>query len=125
MTFKALIAALLLSATALAASAETITLGVDACGLSRTCYDVPNDAGAVISLYAPFNGFPSLLIDGKMYRALNGTQLASFDSLPLTADDGDVVLLSATFVTYRRMVNSGRAHYWVTTWGLTGGTVTR
>lgn len=108
-----------------AANAETITLGVDTCGLSRTCYDVPNDTGAQVSLYAPFNGLPSVFLDGKMYHALTGAQLADFDSLPLGADDGSVILLSATFVQYRRMVNSGRAHYRVTNWGLTGGTIVR
>lgn len=112
-------------AVAGAASAETITLGPDGCGITVQCVGVPTDTGAVVSLYSyPLWPTASLYIDGVRYIGAQ-TLAAGYDNAQFQDANGNVVLLTATFGTFRTCVRSGRGQHCSTHYNLLGGSVVR
>ncbi len=132
--------ALLLSLTLMSAlaSAETITLGTVQCGTLKQCIDIPNDNGAVISLYgAPGYPFFYVYIDGVEYvsTVASGTEMVNVSLQSFTLPDpttpflrqytGNYAVISGSFSTYRSCSRSGRGQTCLTHWSLVGGTITR
>ncbi len=134
---KILLAAALLFCS-FGAAAETITLGPDECGIIKQCIDIPDDAGAQISLYgAPQYPWFYVYIDGVQFYApvpsgyvMDNVEMQSFilpdPTNPLVKQfTGKLFTISGTFSTYRTCTRSGRGQTCSTHWNLTGGTVTR
>ncbi len=97
---KILIAGILLAFAGLA-SAGTITLDGERCTSTKICYDIPNDAGAAIDLYA-------VIIHPYVYLYLNGDQYkgtlpgsypypSNINNLLMQDPTGNTLYLSATF----------------------------
>ena len=112
--------------TCFAAHAQTITLLPESCP-NRSCSDVPNDAGTAISLGAStYNANMFVMVDGKLYTG-NRTSLVVTDASAggvCTAADGSTITVATTWSHYTRVINSGRTHYSITFWTLTGGQIT-
>lgn len=107
------------------AYADTVTLGPDDCGTLRACVSVPNDAAVDVSIYAnPSYPAFAVFVDGVKYSAAAGNA-RDIVAAPATAPDGSVVLLTASWTTYRTCTHSGRGQYCLTHWQLTGGTISR
>lgn len=112
---------------ALPAQAQTVvTLGIDTQCPNRVCGDVPNDAGSAITVAAStaYNSV-TVFVDGKAYQGDRTTSAVSNTQANgvCTAADGSTLTVTSTWVSSTRRVNSGRAHYTLTVWALTGGTV--
>ena len=121
-----------------AASAETITLGTDECGILKQCVNIPNDAGDTISLYgAPGYPYFYVYIDNVDYvsTVASGTQMVNVSMQSFVLPDptnpstkqftGSYLTISGTFTTYRTCTHSGRGQTCSTHWALIGGTITR
>ncbi|RQP23615.1 hypothetical protein [Piscinibacter terrae] len=120
--FTPIIASLILVASASAQSA-TINLGGDACGNTRQCADVPNDANAEISFGASTTYQTAhITINGKTFSGPATVTETSVEGV-LYATDGTWVQVSSQWSYIRKQINNGRAHYWVTNYTLTGGAV--
>ena len=119
--FLVLFLCLLFSSVALA---DTITFAATNCGHYRVCNNIANDTTSVISMNAN-SGYPGVAIDldGVEYTAPSGNVIPIID-LQLTASDGSVIVLDATFVLRRFLVRSGH-NFYVWYWQLIEGTITR
>lgn len=115
----------LLLLTCAAAQAETITLGVQDCGIIDQCRNVPNDVGANVAYLSYNSGYRQveLILDGVTYFA-KPVPAPPFVSLPLFAADGTSVLFSANYSTYRTCNRSGH-NFCSTHWVLQGGSIAR
>lgn len=115
---KYLLALLLLP---LAAQAETITLGSEACTGAVMCSNVPNSAGEEIAWinYAPRYSEVSMVLNGVRYAG--STPGIPTDTL-LVAQDGSGSLLRLTLVFSEK---TKCARYCTQQWSLVGGTIVR
>lgn len=105
------------------AQADTTELYTSGCANTRICINVGNSADVAIALYAmPSYPYVTLIVEGKSYFSATGNGEV-ISALLLTAQDGSVLTLNATFSGYRHLVNSGRLHQWVTTWTLVEGAI--
>ncbi len=108
---------------AVAAHAETITLGTDACSVTRQCLEVPNDAALDINIYAsPSLPYVSLNVDGVAYSSKTGNGQV-LDNVMLTDSVGNIVYLSGTFSSYKTCTRSGRGQTCSTHWSFLGGSL--
>lgn len=121
---KSILIALALMGSA-AASAETVTLGPDACGIVKQCISIPNDTGLELHLYgAPGYPFFYVYVDGVPYKSTIASGYGG-DNVVLADTTGDVIYLTYSFTTYRTCSRSGRGQTCSTHWSLTGGTLVR
>jgi hypothetical protein len=123
---KALIG-LLTALWALAGHAQPVTLLPSGCGSTRICTDVANDSERSITIAAdPTRQAVTVILDGKAYSSATGNcgnSDCAIEGLYLYAIDGTWVALDAAFTHTTRTINAGRAHYHITTWTLTSGSV--
>lgn len=124
--------AAILTAIAMNAKAEVINLSTTSCGAYRNCQAVPNDVEADVAVVStpvagPNPGSPptTIYVNGVAYSGRLATEgNYNFFDADVTADDGSVGHLTAQWHTTVRRVNSGRAHYSITTWWLDYGVFT-
>lgn len=113
---------------------DPVLLYSTGCTRIRLCGAISNGGGYAISLYAnTANQSVTLTVDGKSYYSPTGNTPATYvgpniyggeiAGLVLTATDGAAVTLSASFSGYHHLINSGRAHWWVTDWTLISGQI--
>lgn len=84
-------------------------------------------AGVTVTIYLPQlsagNGSVAISDDTGLYTgAYLGNGVPSVLTNPYT---GLTVEITLTETSYRKLINSGRAHYWCTKWTLQGGTLVR
>jgi len=106
-----IIFALTLCLVGLGAHAETINLGSDACGLSRICYDVMNDADPAmkIDLYAtPTSNRYSLILDGVVWTSQVGSGFDNIVGMAFNDGASGALTLNAAFSKFRTCTHSGR-----------------
>ena len=124
---------LVLAIVATSAQADVITLERANCGGQRVCQSVPNDANSHITLVStqaagPNPGHPvtTIIAGGVAYhgRPAQAGNYSSFDA-DVVNDAKEVGHLRAQWHSTVRHVNTGRAHYSVTTWFLDFGTFSR
>ena len=109
--------ALVLSAFASFASAETIALApTPGFGALKEFFNVPNDAGATVTIYSN-NQYPTqyLYLDGVMYSGPNASPAVMTDAL------GHTVTLTTSYTSH----TTCRIHRCVTLWVLQGTSITR
>jgi hypothetical protein len=116
-----------------AAHAETINLDTSACGATRYCTAVYNDAtpAAGITIAAnPSSPAVTVYIDGVAYSSPGGNAPDTLNTpvaiveLTLTNDAGEAIVLNATFYGKRVLHRSGH-NYWTRQWTLLDGTIAR
>lgn len=112
------------------AAAETrITLGQAAgFGALKQFYNIPNDSGQTINMTFS-TSYPSIYLTiGDLpcsAPAGDPAYATLIDNAQVTCADGSWAVLNIEFHYTRRYVSSGRAHYYVTSWVLDGGTIDR
>jgi hypothetical protein len=114
--------------------AETITLGPVGCGILKQCLEIPNDSAVDASIYASpslpavnlyLTTYDALGVPTKRsYRSPAGNGV-SFTSLQLQDSAGNIVLLTASFSTFRTCTRSGRGQTCSMHWNLLGGTIVK
>ena len=112
------------------ASAGTITLQSPfACGGLPACNNVPNDAGAVVSLgYQSSNGRVYAVVNGTVYQSQayaipSGVNTVTFTNVVCYADDGSRAFVTATITHTAVYVSRGRLHMWKQIYTLTDGSI--
>lgn len=113
---------MLIMAGLVSAHAGTITLDGEACTNSKICYAIPNDAGAVVDLYAVvIHPYVYLYLDGDQYKGtLPGIYPypASIDNLLMQDASGNILYLTAMFSSYTTC-----SRYCTRHWTLVSGTI--
>jgi len=105
-----------------AAQAGTTVLDGEQCTNSKICYDIPNDAGAAIDLYAVvIHPFVYLYVNGDQYKGtLPGVYPypSNIDNLLMQDPLGNIVYLTAAFSSHRTC-----ARYCTVHWTLISGSI--
>lgn len=109
---------------------QPVALYGETCTNTKICYQVPNDAGISIDLYAAItHPFVYLYVDGVQYK---GTFPGAYpypsniEDLQMQDADGNLIYLTATFEHYTTCGGGGRGGgYCKLHWTLVGGTITQ
>lgn len=113
---------MLIMAGLVSAHAGTITLDGEVCTNSKICYEIPNDKGDSIDLYAvTIHPFVYLYINGDQYKGtLPGMYPypSSFTNLLMQSPTGEILYLTATFSSH---VTCSR--YCMVHWTLVSGSI--
>lgn len=106
-----------------ASQAATITLDGEVCTNSKICYDIPNDQGATIDMYAVvIHPYVYVYVNGEQYKGtLPGMYPYPSDIINLLVQSptGEIAYLTATF-SHRTECRRYCQIYWT----LLGGSIT-
>lgn len=129
---RTLLALVLLVCNAVAHSQTIVTLQGESCS-SLFCWDIPNDGDVTVD-YLQVScgaGCVAVSVNGIRYSSglyatdnLPHDSVISFSDVPLFADDGTEIFVSAHIGYSTRELNAGRAHYWLKIYTLLDGTLT-
>lgn len=102
--------------------AEIINFTGSACDSSRGCYVVATDTPTnIVSIYNSIAYPPTLILNGVAYHSTTINGYGDVFQAVMTDALGQTGILNVTYRTTTRYVSSGRAHYYLRTWAIIGG----
>ena len=106
------------------AYADIINFTGSACDSSRICYTVATDTPTVtVSLYNTINYPPTIVVNGIAYHGTTVNKYNDVFQEVVTDALGQTGILNVSYKTSIRYVSSGRAHYYLRSWAIVGGSL--